>query len=59
MHFESLKVEEMLSVIMIETDDHSDYQAFFTTKPAMKPSYLEKLQKQSGMEESNEMEVEL
>ena len=58
MHFESLKVEEMLSVVMVENDDHSDYQTYFTTKPVMKASYLERLSKQNEMNTLN-MEDEL
>lgn len=57
MYFESCKAEEMLSMIMIQSADQSDYQTFVTKKPLMKPSYVEKLQKE--WDDMQEIEVEL
>ena len=56
MYFESCKAEETISVFMIQSKDKSAYETYVTTKPVMKSSYIEKLQKQM---ENVEMEVEL
>lgn len=56
MYFESCKAEETISVFMIQSKDKSAYETYVTTKPVMKSSYIEKLQKQM---ENVEIEVEL
>lgn len=57
MYFDSCKAEEIVSIIMIQTSNKSDFQTYVTQKPLMKPSYIKKLEIE--WESKQEMEVDL